>query len=83
MMDKPTTRRPPAGPGMDDPDPLGSGAALTKCEAITTHAKMRGAHTPGYTSLVLPAAAHSQQQLESRAILNCFAEHSLIPSSPR
>jgi hypothetical protein len=33
MKDKPTTRRPPAGPGMDDPDPLGSGAALANPEA--------------------------------------------------
>ena len=35
MKDKPTTRRPPAGPGMDDPDPLGSGAALVSPEALT------------------------------------------------
>jgi len=33
MKDKPTTRRPPAGLGMDDPDPLGSVAALANPEA--------------------------------------------------
>ena len=30
MKDKPTTRRPPAGLGMDDPDPLGSGAVVAR-----------------------------------------------------
>ena len=33
MKDKPTTRRPPAGLGMDDPDPMGSGVALASPEA--------------------------------------------------
>ena len=33
MKDKPTTRRPPAGLGMDDPDPMGSGVTLASPEA--------------------------------------------------
>jgi len=49
MKDKPTTRRPPAGPGMDDPDPLGSGAALasTRRAAICAHTvRFSAIHSP-------------------------------------
>ena len=44
MKDNPTTRRPPAGLGIDDPDPLGSGATLASPEALAgpTYAHKRG-----------------------------------------
>ena len=59
MKDKPTTRRPPAGLGMDDPDPLGSGAALAspgahagppyariQCDSVRFTAHCAGAKRP-------------------------------------
>ena len=48
MKDNPTTRRPPAGLGIDDPDPLGSGATLASPEALAgpTYADNRVIHSP-------------------------------------
>ena len=48
MKDNPTTRRPPAGLGIDDPDPLGSGAALARPEAraTPTHEGKGVVHSP-------------------------------------